>query len=145
MIFRAETDDEKASLLQYLMIKIGSPKENLVGDMPYDVFAIVRNGVGVGAVLLTNFRGTSVEVCMAGDSGWLTRRDLLAMMRHVFIERGFLRAYGTVMRVNGKSRELAKRIGCREIGILEGEFGPGRDGVLYSMAASKCRWLGGGK
>lgn len=143
MILRAETEDEKAVLIEYLTIKIGASKANLVGDMPYDVYAVVRRGIAVGAILLTNFRGTSVELCFAGDPGWLSRRDLVTIMRHMFIERGIRRAYGTVMRSNGKSRELAKRLGCREIGILEDEFGAGRDGVLYSMAAKSCRWIKG--
>lgn len=141
MIVQAETDAEKETLVQYLMLKIGASKDNLVGSMPFDVYAVVRDGVGLGAILLTNFRGTSVEICLAGDPGWISRRDLRALLHHIFVERGILRAWGIVKRSNGESRELAKRMGCREVGILESEYGPGIDGVLYSMAFNKCRWI----
>lgn len=141
MIIQAETDAEKETLIEYLMLKIGVSKDNLVGKMPFEIYAVVRDGVGLGAILLTNFRGTSVEVCLAGNPGWITRRDLRLMLHHIFVQRGVLRAWGIIKRSNGDSRELAKRMGCREVGILENEYGQGVDGVLYSMTASKCRWL----
>lgn len=141
MIFRANTEEERASLIQYLMLRISASKENLVGNMPFDVYGVIRDGNAVGAILLTNYRGTSAEVCLAGEPGWISAKDLRTAMRHLFVERGILRVWGSIARSNGPSRELAKRLGCREIGVLEDEYGPGQDAVLYSMAAKKCKWL----
>lgn len=141
MIVEAATDAERETLLQYLVAKLDVPKEILVGNMPFSAFAIVRGDHGLGAILCTNYRQTSVEIAWAGDPGWITRGDMRTVFRRIFDEMGCLRAWGVVRRDNGPSRNLARRMGCREVGILENEYGPGKDGVLYSMTRAACQWL----
>ncbi len=141
MIVEAANDQERATLLEYLVAKLEVPKEILVGHMPFIAFAILRGGEGRGAVLLTNYRGTSIEIAWAGEPGWVTRQDMRTIMRRIFIDMGVSRAYGIIKRENGASREFAARMGCREVGVLEDEYGPGKDGVLYSMTRGQCRWL----
>lgn len=45
MIVRAE----KQTLLEYLSLRLAASKDSLVGSMPFEVLAVVRNGVGIGA------------------------------------------------------------------------------------------------
>jgi hypothetical protein len=141
MIVPALTPAEKTTLVEYLSIQIGTDQENLVGKMPYEVVAVVRNGRGMGAVLYTNYRGTSIEMAWAGELGWITRGDLRAIFAYPFIQLGVLRAQGVVKRSNNASRHFAARIGCREAGVLENEYGPGQDGILYTITPARCRWI----
>lgn len=141
MIQPAVTQDQKAMLITYLADKLGEPAENLVGQMPYEAAAISRDGRFAGAVLYTNFRGTSIEMCWAGEPGWATREHLRAIFAYPFLQLGCLRASGCVRRSNSASREFCKKIGCREVGVLEHEYGPGDDGILYTITRDKCRWI----
>lgn len=135
------TSAQKAMLVKYLCDKIGIEAESLVGNMPYEGVAIVRRERFAGAVLYTNFRGNSIEMCWAGEPGWVTREHLREMFAYPFIRLGCLRASGCVKRSNNVSRKFAKDIGCREVGVLEHEYGPGEDGILYTITRDKCRWI----
>ncbi len=109
--------------------------------MPYEAAAIVRRDRFAGGVLYTNYRDTSIEMGWAGEPGWATRANLHDMFAYPFIQLGCLRAWGCVRRSNNASRQFAKDIGCREVGVLEHEYGPGQDGILYTITADKCRWI----
>ncbi len=128
-------------VIAYLTEKIGVSAVSLVGHMPYEAAAIVRRERFAGAVLYTNYRETSIEICWAGEAGWATRQHLREIFAYPFLQLGCLRASGCIRRSNGASREFAKWIGCREVGVLEYEYGPGEDGILYSITADKCRWI----
>lgn len=141
MIVRAEGETEKQTLLEYLSLRLAASKDSLVGSMPFEVLAVVRNGVGIGAVLLTNFRGGSVELAWAGDRGWLARGELRALSRHLFDDLGVRRVWGMIDTRNIPSLVLARRLGARVVGILEDEYGPGADAAMLSMTRKQCRWL----
>lgn len=143
MLMLAETDLEKQTVLEYLAAKIDTKAENIAGTLPFQAFTVVKRGEGVGAVLFTNFRGTSIEVVWAGEPGWVNLRDMQALFAYPFIQLGVLRAWGCVKRSNSESRNLAVRLGCREVGILRDEYGPGSDAVLYEMTRGRCKWLAG--
>jgi hypothetical protein len=142
VIVPAVTDAQKTMLVNYLAEKVGVGVESLVGKMPFEVLAVIRGGRGLGAVLYTNYRETSIEMCWAGEPGWVTRGDLRSIFSYPFIQLGCLRASGCIKRSNSASRLFAARIGCREIGVLEDEYGPGADGILYTITRDKCRWIG---
>jgi len=142
MLVPARTPHAKEMLLGWLSIETGVAPEEIVGDMPYEACAVVRHDMHAGVVLYTNYRGHSMEMAWAGRRDWATRRVLRDMFAYPFIQLGVLRVSGCVARENSASRLFAKRIGCREAGILENEYGPGRDGVLYTMTRERCKWLG---
>lgn len=141
MIRPAVTPDQKAMLIAYLTEKTGVSAASLVGQMPFEAAAIVRRDRFAGAVLYTNYRETSIEICWAGEPGWATREHLHGIFAYPFLQLGCLRASGCIRRSNGASRKFAKDIGCREVGVLEHEYGPGDDGILYTITADKCRWI----
>lgn len=129
------------TLLDYVARKVGCFPEHIVGETPYEALAVLRAGRAAGAVILMNFRGSSIEMCWAGEPGWATRGVLSNIFGYPFLQLGCFRVNGIVERSNKASREFARRLGCREVGILEDEFGLGRDAVLYTMARKNCRWL----
>jgi hypothetical protein len=128
-------------VVTYLSDKIGVSVEDLVGQMPYEGAAIVRRERFAGAVLYTNYRGNSIEMCWAGEPGWVTREHLRDIFAYPFLSLNCLRASGCVRRSNNASRKFCKDIGCREVGVLEDEYGPGDDGILYTITRDKCRWI----
>jgi hypothetical protein len=142
MLIPARTPHAKEMLLGWLSVETGVAPEEIVGDMPYEACAVVRHGMHAGVVLYTNYRGHSMEMAWAGRRDWATRRVLRQMFEYPFVQLGVLRVSGCVARENSASRLFAKRIGCREAGILEHEYGPGRDGVLYTMTRERCKWIG---
>lgn len=141
MIRPAVTTAQKAMLIKYLSDKIGVGAEYLVGHMPYEAAAVVRCERFAGAVLYTNYRETSIEMGWAGEPGWATREHLRDMFAYPFIQLGCLRVSGCIRRSNSASRKFAKDIGCREVGVLEHEYGPGEDGILYTITRDSCRWI----
>ncbi len=141
MIVPAVTPEAREMLIGYLCAKLNTTPDRLVGQMPYEVVAVLRNDRHKGAVLYSNYRKTSIEICWAGEPGWITRADLRGIFSYAFNQLGVYRIDGLIERGNSISRNLAMRLGCREAGILESEFGKGRDAILYTMRRDKCRWI----
>ncbi|WP_088347771.1 MULTISPECIES: GNAT family N-acetyltransferase [Rhodomicrobium] len=141
MIVPAVTPGEKGLLVEYLAVKLGTTANRLVGNMPYEVIAVVKAGIGVGAVLYTNYRETSIEISLAGDPGWVGRHDLKIIFSYPFIQLGVLRLNACIRRDNHASRYFAHKLGGREVGVLENEYGHGIDGILYTMTPERCRWI----
>lgn len=141
MIIPAVTPAAQDMLLGYLCAKINTTLHQLIGGMPFEVMGIARNGRHMGAVLFTNYRETSIELAWAGEPGWATRSDLRDIFSYPFNQLGVLRVSGCVARGNSASRNFASRLGAREVGVLEGEYGPGKDGIMYAMTRDKCKWI----
>ena len=142
MITPAITQAAKEMLIDYLGGKTGLSKTALIGEMPFEIVAISRQARYMGTVLYTNLRCNSLEMACAGEPGWLTRADVAALFAYPFIQLDLSSVLSHVERSNSKSRNLAARLGFREVGVLFDEYGHGRDGIIYQMQRSKCRWLG---
>lgn len=138
MMVLAQTPEARAIVAGYLRMRIG---EMLVGDMPYGAAAVISGNEMAGGILFTNFRGSTVEIALAGKPGWLTRGVVRSMFRHVFLDLGALCCCSIVRRDNGPSRLLASRLGGREAGVIEHAFGQGLDGILYTMTREACPWI----
>lgn len=136
----AMTQEAKEVLASFVAMRINATREKIIGDMPFEAAGIVRDGVLKGAVLYTNYRETSLEIAWAGTRGWATRQALREIFRFAFEGLGVLRVSGVVERSNSVSRNFAARVGAREVGVLDDEFGEGRDGIIYSIKRDKCRW-----
>lgn len=141
MIVPAQTSEQRNALLLYLAGKVGAAPADLVGDMPFSIFATMKASTPVGALLYTNFRGTTVEMAWAGEPGWLTPSVVRSMWEFPFWRLGCSAALGTIHRRNKASRDLAERMGCKLVGVIEDCYGNGEDGILYSMSRSSCKWL----
>lgn len=146
MILPAITESDRAALLAYMGARIGEKPEDLVGAMPYRALAIIRDGLLLAGVVFLNFRRTSIEFHLAGDPGWaasMPRADIEALFAYPFVELGCLRVQCTIKRNNKPARRGAEVLGFRLLGVAHDEYGPGKDGMIYSMRRRDCRWITG--
>ena len=137
----ARSPEERTQLVTYLADRIGTTAKALVGDMPFEMLAVVNGGALKGAVLLINFRRQSIELHCAGAPGWLTRANLRDIFDVVFNRLGCLVARGVTQRKNKKARRLNEKLGFKVVGVLDDEFGLHKDGILYAMRKQDCRWI----
>lgn len=137
----ALTEDAKAMLAVYVAERLGTSGAEMIGASPFAAVAIVRDNRIKGAVIYTQYRKTSIEMAWAGDRGWVSPGALRAIFDYPFNQLGVLRCWGMVRRENKEGRNFAARLGCREAGVLENEYGQGKDGILYSMTRHQCRWI----
>jgi hypothetical protein len=142
MIVRAKTWEERSALVAYLASKIGITPEQMVGAMPFEIFAAIAAGKPRGAVLYINKWWRSVEMTWAGEPGWLTRSNLRDVFTYPFRDLGCLVAFGMIDASNARSIDLAERLGCRKAGVVPHMFGDGKAGFLYCMQHDSCQWLG---
>lgn len=141
MIRPARTIEEKAVLVGYLANKLSITPQALVGQMPFEAAAIIRNGRAVGAVLYTNYRQYSIEMTAAGEPGWLTRADIRNAFFYPFIDLGCWTVLTMINRSNTPSRELNRRLGFTELCVVETGAGKAGDVIMYGMSRNKCAWL----
>ncbi len=127
--------------LDYCAAVLGVDRATLVGEMPYTacLFAHAdgRNGVGI----LTNYRITSIEIALAGDPGWVRRRDIFAMCDYLFNKLGVNRVWGMISAENQTALNFASKMGARNLELLRDEFGQGRHANLFSLQKHECPWL----
>jgi RimJ/RimL family protein N-acetyltransferase len=141
VIVFASTPHQRASLLAYLSRQIGELPQDLVGDMPFQIFGAVKNDRLAGAIIFLNYRRQSMEFHLCGSPGWLTRSDVVALFAYPFVHAGCLRLWCLIRRTNKKARKGVERLGFKVMGVADDEFGEGRDGIVYSMTRADCRWI----
>jgi hypothetical protein len=141
MIKSATTLEEKAVLVAYIASKIGTTPQRLVGQMPFEVFATIRDGKPTGALLYSNYRGTSIEMSAAGENGWLTRGVIKMMFAYPFGQLNCWSLLTLIGRNNTVSREISRRLGFAELCVIESGLGKSNDTLLYAMTRDKCAWL----
>ena len=141
MIIRASNPAEQKSLLTYLGDKIGETPENLTGCMPVEIFGVVKANRVVGAICFLNYRRQSIEFHLCGSPGWLGRNEIRYLFAYPFQQLGCLRLWCLIRRKNKPARVGAERLGFKVLGVAEDEFGAGKDGIIYSMKRSDCRWI----
>jgi hypothetical protein len=133
LIVHARTPEQEAQLAAYIARAIGIEPKKLVGDMPYHAMASIRDDKIMGVVLFTSFREQSIEAHVCGKPGWVTRADLAAMFGYPFQHLKVLRVWSVIARNNKPARSFIER--------LDDEFGLGKDGILYAVRRSECKWL----
>ncbi len=127
----------EAGMTEFLWRRIGSypPTSYSVGwvndEGPIGGFIIDRY-TGKGGSCWTHF---------AGKPGWITRHKLRQISEYLFdhLECGV--GYGVVEASDQVVIDIDKKIGFRELTLLEGHFSGGVDGLLLEMKRSDCRWL----
>lgn len=141
MILPAITDADKAFLLHHLSKRIGEHPKFIVGDMPFNIVACVRDARITAVVAFLNYRRESMEFHLAVDPGGIARSEIKALFAYPFEQIGVLRLWCLIRRNNKKAREGALRLGFKQTGMCPDEFGHRKDGVEYSMRRCDCRWL----
>lgn len=132
---------EKETVLAYIARRIDADPRALVGQMPYEIGVVSRNGQPMGAVLYSNFRRHSVEMTAAGEPGWITRKAIQDAMHYPFIQLGVWTLIALVNRNNTVSREMCRRMGFYEMCVIETGGVRGKDIVLHGMTRDRCLWL----
>lgn len=141
MIIHARTPEQEHQLAAVIASAIGIEPKKLIGDMPYHALASVRNDRLMGVVLFTSFREQSIEAHVCGKPGWVTRGDLAEMFRYPFEHLGVLRVWSVIARKNKPARTFIERLGFSVKAVLDDEFGPGKDGIMYALRRKECQWL----
>lgn len=141
MITPARTPDARATLVAYLASKIGTSPRDLVGQMPFEIAAVVRDAKPIGAVLWLNYRTHSIEMSWAGEPGWMTRSNLRGIFAYPFVQLKCWTVIGLVNRSNAHMRSFGERLGFVERCVIPA--GPTKHGdiVLYTMTRDACPWL----
>lgn len=108
------------------------------------ISAVSDLGELLGVVMLSRFMPHSCEISVAADSPkFLSRRFIREVANYVFGTLGLWRLYCVAAPENERSVSLIERLGfVRETDILQGWFGPGRDGVMFRMLRTECKWIG---
>jgi hypothetical protein len=131
---------EHKEWLRWLADKVGGEPADLIGDMPYHVYGVVRGGRLLGVVLWTNYRDASIEAAWAGVPGWLTRAVLRDLWSYPFVQLRVRVVTGLVKSRNTRSQDIAERMGCRRCGVIPRWY-EDDDAVVYAMTADTCRWI----
>lgn len=136
----AQTNDERAAVLQYIARRLETDPSDLVGPFRYEAFGIVKDGQGIGGVVLTLFRSGDAEIFCAGERGWVSRRVLKAVFGCAFKAWGLRRLTTATHPEHKISRQLAEGLGFKVEGVKRQGWGNGADAILYGLTADECRW-----
>jgi RimJ/RimL family protein N-acetyltransferase len=141
VICRALTPKQQVFLIDAAAKKMSVSAEEIIAERPTCIMAAVRNDVIVGIVIYSNQRGRSIDVHMAGDTGWVTKGNLRAIFSYAFKENDFRRVNAWIHRKNKKARKFAEGLGFVLEGVKRKGCGDGADAILYGMLAQECRWI----
>ena len=102
----------------------------------------VRNGVLIGGVVYTNYRGCDIEMLAAAESPrWITRAHLDAFFGYPFRQLGCLRVTAIIEKRNKHARKFVERLGFYHEGTHPKAM-DGRTALTYGMLRKYCRWIG---
>ena len=141
MIIPAQTEADRDLLLNYLAEKIGEQPRDIVGDMPFHIIGAVRDNKLCAVICFLNFRRQSIEFHLTVAPGALSLGEIRRLFAYPFEQLQCLRLWCIIRRNNKQARLGAERLGFKVLGVLNDEFGPKRDGILYSMRRADCVWL----
>lgn len=109
---------------------------------------------GVGRVIRGNLvcvagynshTGASCNLHLAGDGyAWMNREFLRMMFEVPFGQWGYNVLTAPISSANGKSRNLAIRLGFTEFGIINDAHPEGAL-IIYMLRREHCRWFSDGK
>lgn len=141
MILPAVTNADKHLLLTHLSERIGEPPEHIVGELPYQIVCCHRNNRITAVVAYLNYRRQSMEFHLTVSPGGVSIAEVRQLFSYPFEQLGVLRLWCVIRRNNKAARRGAERLGFKVLGVCDDEFGPGKDGIIYSMRRADCSWL----
>lgn len=102
----------------------------------------VVDGNLVGVVGYCGFTGTSCEMHMAGEPGWMTREFIFRTFYYPFVQLGLLMVIGRVTGGNTRALDIDRRLGFKERLHLP-EAHPDGGIHILTMHRDDCRWIKG--
>jgi hypothetical protein len=137
----ARTINDRGSLVAYVASKLGTTPQALVGAMPFEVVAVQVGGKTLGAVIYINYRGSTIEMAAAGETGWLTRSNIRDLFAYPFKQLGCWTVLSIVARRNAKAREFNKQLGFTELGVVANGPSKDDDSIVHTMTKPQCKWI----
>lgn len=109
--------------------------------------AIDQSGLLIGGWIYDDYRqlpdGThNIWISAAGSGNWLTRGNLRVFFGYPYNQLKCSRISALIAKGNHRSRNIVERLGFVQEGKFRGWFGPGKDGIVYSMLKNECKWIG---
>ena len=141
MIVPSRTKEQQTAVLTYMATKMGCTPFDIVGNMPFEAWGIVRGDKLLGACVFSNKRPTSISLAWAGEPGWLTAATVRAIWAYPFLQLGLLTVTSVIHPANTRSIDVVERMGCKRVGVIPHIFGHGTPGYLYCMDRDDCRWI----
>jgi hypothetical protein len=97
----------------------------------------------VAGVVISNFRGTDVEVSCASESPAAWRPHVCkAIFTYIFEQLGCVRCTSITTRANKRARSFLESLGFQLEGNLRLAYDGKRDALIYGLLKSECRYLG---
>jgi len=125
---------------QYLAEAFG-PDNPLNGDEPV-ILSVGRDGSIMGACAYQNYRGTSIEMSVAGFGPWLSPGNIAGFLSYPFNQLGVNRITVFTRRTNTRCIKLVEGLGFQHEGTLRGSTPDGADLLMFGLLRDEAaRWL----
>lgn len=96
----------------------------------------------VGAVCFTDYRGSTVNMHVAGcRKGWVTRNFIRANFEYAFNQLKVNTVLGLVRVDNPRALLFDTRLGFKVVGTIPKGDDDGTDFYLLAMTKDECRWI----
>jgi RimJ/RimL family protein N-acetyltransferase len=116
-------------------------------DATYDhtnsavIASLDTEGKILGVVLFSQFTRNNCEITCASNSKYFLNRNFMDVFFHyAFITAKVRRVNALVATDNEASKNLCRRVGFIEEGVLKHWFGD-KDAAIFRMTIDECRWL----
>jgi len=109
----------------------------------YSAFMVVddKNDF-VGGVVLTNFRGTDIEISCAAETPMAWRHDVCkAIFKYVFEQLNCVRCTSITVKGNRRARGFLEGLGFQLEGNVRLGYDGTKDALIYGLLRSECRYL----
>jgi hypothetical protein len=125
---------------EYVAEKTGM---DLKPDMYQAMMVIDDDKNFIAGVVISNFRGTDVEISCASESPAAWRPHVCkAVFTYIFEQLGCVRCTSITVRTNKKARSFLESLGFQLEGNLRQAYDGKRDALVYGLLKSECRYLG---
>ena len=136
--------DRPEEVAAFVLEKLQQKREDI---RAFTALGAYDNGKLIGGFIYTNYRQIgdsgfwSIDMHMAGEPGWLSRKTLRAFHFYPFFELKCSRVVGSVRAENDHARHIASRLGAKLDGIIRSGIAPQYDTYVYTMTRQECPWF----
>lgn len=112
----------------------------------FEAIGVAKSGRLIGGVIYSDYRELApqqhdIRMHWAGEPGWLTKATLAEFFAYPFEQLHCIRTTGVVSKANKRIRDVGRRLGFREEGLLRHGFGFNRHAIILGMTKDDCKWI----
>lgn len=126
------TTDNQMVLWEFLKDRLG-----IAWSTDLTCIGRVRDGKLLGVVGYNYFTGSSCQMHMAGDRGWMDRKFVRAAFHYPFETLGLTMVLGSVPSGNIRALEIDRRLGFEELTYIPGAH---PDGGIHLLQLRRETW-----